>query len=202
MQHAAHAPTPTPNRHVLGRSRVAFLAGAAAASALAVLWASNRAVPVRTPGPGSTAIICDAEEPGLRVLIVGTAVDEAGRPVPEITVDAYNADASGLYNRPSDGTRVPRIRGSVRTDSAGRFQILTVMPGPYPSGDEPAHVHFGAVGPGYALSFRTIWFEGDPLITSAKRDWAQRDDETEIVPVERTDHGLAVVRTTIVLRGS
>ena len=29
--------------------------------------------------------------------------------------------------------------------------------------------------------FRTLWFEGDPLLTAERRQWAEQDHETVIV---------------------
>lgn len=173
----------------------------ALAAAGSVLGAVMLAAPVRRPPPvpGSTAIMCHADEPGRRLLIDGVVVNVAGKPVEGAAVTAYNTDASGLYNPPNGNTRVPRINAKVTTDAAGRFQVLTVYPGPYPEGKEPAHVHFDAIAPTFKLSYATIWIEGDPLITAERRAWAERDDETRIVPAENIE-GLAIARVTIVLK--
>jgi protocatechuate 3,4-dioxygenase beta subunit len=171
--------------------------GVAAVVAMGVFAApaSTRRPP---PSVGSTAIACHADEAGKRLLIEGVVRDATGRPVEGATVTAYNADATGLYNPANSETRVPRVHAKVTTDAQGRFQVLTVFPGPYPSGDEPAHVHFDAVAPTYKLSYATIWFEGDRLITPQKRAWADQDAETRIVPT-RDLAGLAVAAVTIVL---
>lgn len=180
---------------------VPLLAGVAACAAVGA--AALRDQPSRVPPPvtGSTAILCHPEEPGRRLLIIGLVTDEAGRPVRGASVGAYNTDSAGLYNPPNSPTREPRISGTVITDDQGRFQFLTVYPGPYPGIGEPAHVHFGATAPSYAQAWATIWMEGDPLITDERRAWADRDAETRIVPLEDLE-GLAVARVTIVMTGT
>lgn len=178
---------------------VAVLAAGGCAVGVAMLAGAADRVP--PPATGSTAIICHADEPGRRLLVEGLVTDTAGRPIRGASVGAYNTDATGLYNPPDSGTREPRISGTVITDAQGRFQILTVYPGAYPGLAEPAHVHFGATGPGYAQAWATIWIEGDSLLTAERRGWADRDEETRVVPAEEIE-GLAVARVTIVMRES
>ncbi len=165
------------------------------------------ALRIVSPPAGSTAILIQPDEPGQRLLIVGRIENTAGRPIAGASVTAYNTDAQGLYNPVSAGTREPRIRGTVLTDADGRFQMLTVRPAPYPSGDEPAHVHFMINAPSYVMTFSDIWFEGDPLITRERLDDAQRDMDAhrelnlQVRPVETGPGGLQTVRHTVVLQG-
>lgn len=181
-----------PARWVLGLALAASGSGFAAT----LLGEADRVPP---PSPGSTAIMCHAAEPGRRLLVAGTVVDESGRPVRGATVTAFNTDASGLYNPRNSPTREPRISGEVKSDAEGRFQFLTVAPGPYPDIAEPAHVHFGATARSFKQTYATIWIEGDPLITAERRAWADRDEETRIVAAEALE-GLAFARVTIVMK--
>lgn len=153
---------------------------------------------VAPPSPGSTAIACQADEAGARLLLTGRVVDARGRPIAGAAVTVYNADAAGLYNPANSPTRVPRIRGVVQSDEQGRFQVLTVKPGAYPDKSEPAHVHIEALSSGYRVGYRAIWFEGDPLITPEKRAALPRDGETVIVRAESVE-GLMVVAAEVVL---
>ncbi|MBX3362184.1 MAG: carboxypeptidase regulatory-like domain-containing protein [Phycisphaeraceae bacterium] len=162
----------------------------------AALVAEERVPP---PEAGSTAIICHASEPGRRLLVSGVVVDESGRPVRGATVSAYNTDSSGLYNPRNSDTREPRISGEVKSDAQGRFQFLTVYPGPYPEIAEPAHVHFGARARRFKQAWATIWIEGDPLITAERKAWEEQDEETRVVPAESIE-GLAFARVTIVMK--
>ncbi len=135
--------------------------------------------------------------PGLRLraAITGSVVDQRGRPVEGAAVVAYNTDRTGVYDAPGAG-RVARISATLVTDAAGRFQALTIHPSAYPGGSDPAHVHFHTTAAGYTLKYTTIWIEGDPLITPARRAEAARSDETVIVPLEPVE-GLDRVRVVI-----
>jgi protocatechuate 3,4-dioxygenase beta subunit len=181
---------------------VAALGGAALLGA--ARGQSERAHP-EAPAADSTAIMCSAAEPGERLLIDGRVVNESGAPVEGAVVLAYNTDIDGLYTRGADDDRQPRIRATVQTDAQGRFQLLTVRPGPYPGGTDPAHVHFHVAAAGHNSEYSTIWFEGDPLITEQAmariREHMGRNprDVTEVVRLERDGRGVAAVRHTIVL---
>lgn len=177
---------------------VCALAAVAAGGAAGVAaFAGTDRVP--PPDTGSTSIICHASEPGRRLLVAGLVTDESGRPVRGARVTAYNTDATGLYNPRNSDTREPRISGEVTTNAEGRFQFLTVFPGPYPDIAEPAHVHFGATARAFRQAYATIWFEGDPLITAERKAWEEQDEETRIVPLENIE-GLAFARVTIVMK--
>lgn len=129
-----------------------------------------------------------------------TVRDQFGNAVSGAVVVAYNADRAGLYTPRDSSTRMPRIRATVTSDERGRRQILTVLPGPYPVGTEPPHVHFESWAMQAKVSYRTVWFEGDPLITAERRAWAARDAETEIVTLETRERSIPVCPVGIILR--
>ena len=70
---------------------------------------------------------------------MGTVFGHDGEPRKGVTVYAYHTDASGLYRRKPWGR--PRLRGWVRTDAEGRYELHTIKPGPYPMRRNPAHIH-------------------------------------------------------------
>jgi protocatechuate 3,4-dioxygenase beta subunit len=171
---------------------------------------SDEPASTRTPSPqaASTAIACNADEPGARLLIAGRVVDGADKPIAGAVVIAYNTDAAGLYNPRGVATRDPRIKATVTTDGAGRFQVLTVSPGPYPDSDDPAHVHFDVLAAGYRPTYSTIWFRGDPRITPVTtervRAYAERNphDTTTVVDVVQDERGIRLVRHDIVMEAN
>lgn len=191
--------------HTKTPARIVMFSGTACIAALGFLLGS--APPAgRVPPPvtGSTAIICNADEPGERLLIVGTILNLQRQPVAGATVTVYNTDASGLYNPPNSPTRVPRINGSVTSDENGRFQVLTVKPAAYPDNSEPAHIHLDVNSSGYGITYSAIWFEGDPLInetTLARVRRRSAEHPNEFTKVERaaTKNGVLTVEHTIVL---
>lgn len=145
------------------------------------------------------AQIAPAFEPGQRMQISFRIVDGDGRPLVGTKVSAQQADGNGLYNPTGWDRMTPRLSTVAWTDSDGRIVFDTIRPGPYPSRTEPAHVHFAATVDG-AQRFRTLWFEGDPLLTGERRQWAERDEETVIVSVTvdaavaRAEHTFVVQR--------
>jgi len=161
---------------------------------LGQFWTVDRYAFSQEPKDTSNSVkpvsLCHAAEPGDKVSFSGRVLDYQGKPLALAAVVAYNADRNGLYVSTASATRIPRIRGVCVTDSLGRFAFSTVRPGPYPSGDEPAHIHLVVTAPAHRPRFVTYWFAGDPLITAAKREKAARDPEIVIVSLasQGADH--------------
>lgn len=130
------------------------------------------------------ATIAPEWEPGPRMEVRFRVVDSSGKPVARQKVLAWQTDSEGLYNPRSFGHRVPRLQTTAWTDDEGEIVFRTLFPAPYPGQDEPSHIHFGIETD--EKHWRTLWFEGDPLLTPAKREWAERDEETVIVPLDRS----------------
>src|SRR5262249_34616849 len=153
------------------------------------------------PAAVAPVALCGPEEPGERLTFDGRGLDYQRRPLAQAAGGAYNADRAGLYVPPGSGTRLPRLRGACVTDEQGRFRFSTIRPGPYPSGGEPAHIHLVVTAPAHRPRFVTYWFEGDPLITAAKREKATRDPEFVIVPLARDSGGTWTFAHDIRLEG-
>jgi protocatechuate 3,4-dioxygenase beta subunit len=60
--------------------------------------------------------------------------------------------------------------GRCLTDDEGRYQFVTIKPGPYPFGNHynawrPAHIHFSVFGRAFVTRLVTqMYFPGDPLL--------------------------------------
>ncbi|MEO7522384.1 MAG: hypothetical protein ABIW79_11265 [Gemmatimonas sp.] len=119
--------------------------------------------------------IAPAGEPGTPLVVSGTVFNPDGRtPAANVLVYAYHTDAAGIYPRGGNGTghaaRHGRLRGFVRTDSAGRYQFTTIRPAPYPTRSEPAHIHLTVTPPGGDERWiDSIEFDDDSLLSSAQR---------------------------------
>lgn len=146
----------------------------------------------------SDAQIAPLWEPGQRMIVEFEVVDAKGRPVSGVKIGAHQADSGGRYNKPPWNRRTPRLETTAWTDKQGRIKFTTIRPGPYPSKTEPAHIHFGIEWQGRPR-FRTLWFEGDPLLSKERRDWAAKDEETVIEPV-RVENGVIHVRHRFVVK--
>jgi protocatechuate 3,4-dioxygenase alpha subunit len=72
------------------------------------------------------------------IRIGGRVLDGAGEPVPDALVETWQADPDGRFDHPDDPRgRATGFRGFARcvTTDQGRWQIVTVKPGPVPAAD-------------------------------------------------------------------
>ena len=72
--------------------------------------------------------IADMNEPGERLYFGGRVLDYQRQALSEAAVVAYHTDATGVYNLPNAGTRVPRLRAVAITDEAGMFCFSSILP--------------------------------------------------------------------------
>lgn len=112
---------------------------------------------------------------GQHIIVHGRVLDENARPVPNVLVEFWQANAGGRYRHKREGYLAaldPNFGGCGRclTDDEGRYRFRTVKPGayPWPNGVNdwrPAHIHFSVFGSGFAQRLITqMYFEGDPMI--------------------------------------
>lgn len=114
--------------------------------------------------------IAPVGEPGQRLRLTGTVRDAAGKPRAGIVVYAYQTDHAGRYPAARDGIRHGRLRGWVRSDLQGRYELLTVRPGGYPGTDIPQHIHMHVIEPGRCTYFiGDVLFDDDPRLSAALR---------------------------------
>ena len=133
-----------------------------------------------------------AGEPlGERIIVHGRVVHEDGRPVPNVLLEVWQANAAGRYHHEVDRHAAPLDpnftgAGRLLTDSAGRYRLVTVKPGAYPwrnhpNAWRPAHIHFSVFGRAFTQRLVTqMYFPGDPLfpydpIFNSVRDPAARE---------------------------
>ncbi|OCW57654.1 protocatechuate 3,4-dioxygenase subunit beta [Hoeflea olei] len=162
--------------------------------------------------PGMSAI-------GERIIVGGRVLDEAGRPVPNVLIEFWQANAGGRYRHKKDGYLAPLdpdFGGCGRTisDDKGGYHFRTVRPGPYPWPNgpndwRPAHIHFSVFGHGFAQRLITqMYFEGDPLIARCPIVRTINDPKAIAQLTARLDMNASVpmdalaYRFDIVLRGS
>jgi len=116
-----------------------------------------------------------AEMPvGERITVTGRLLDTDGRPIRNSLVEIWQANAAGRYRHRWDTWPAPidpNFSGGGRTvtDRDGRYEFVTVKPGPYPWGNHhnawrPAHIHFSLLGRSFEQRLVTqMYFPGDPL---------------------------------------
>jgi protocatechuate 3,4-dioxygenase alpha subunit len=107
------------------------------------------------------------EGTGGAIRIGGRVIDGAGEPVPDALVETWQADPDGRFDHPDDPRgRVPGFRGFGRspTDEAGRWQVLTLKPGPVPApggGRQAPHVAVSVLARGLQHRVVTRIYFGD-----------------------------------------
>ncbi len=118
---------------------------------------------------------------GQRIKLTGTIYQPDGRtPASGIVLYYYHTNTEGRYiHNPAVPRSMPpnelgqthgSIRGWVKTAADGRYEILTVRPGPYPTRDAPDHVHATIKEPGLdAYYIDDFVFDDDPLLTAKER---------------------------------
>jgi len=109
------------------------------------------------------------DDPEGELLIVSGVVtgypDRA--PLPGAIVDVWHANHLGHYDNEAPGYDPGqyRLRGRIRTDASGRYELETVLPAGYglkPGEMRPAHIHFKVFAERHSPLTTQLYFEGDP----------------------------------------
>lgn len=128
----------------------------------------------------------------------GRVLDRMGRPVRGGTLKIWQANTFGRYAHPNDDNAAPLDPGfegfaSITTDDNGRYELLTIKPGAYPTGPttiRPSHIHFEVLGKRERL-ITQLYFKGDPH--HDKDRWLQSSarPETIVMPILPAAPGLS-----------
>lgn len=100
----------------------------------------------------------------------GTIYEADGEtPAEGVVLYIHHTNAEGIYPTTGDeenwATRHGYIRGWIKTGQDGKFTFYTQVPGSYPTGNNPAHIHPYLLEPnGKYYWLETYFFEGDPLL--------------------------------------
>lgn len=163
-----------------------------------------------------------AGEPlGARIIIFGRVTDSDERPVGNALIETWQANAAGRYVDPIDLWGFPLDpnftgAGRCRTDSDGRYRLVTIRPGAYPTfyrtgekGWRATHIHFSLYGAGFDSRLITqMYFEGDPLLRQDRmllgipdargreRLIAKLDDAASVIDIVNTAKGGSLMDDT------
>jgi protocatechuate 3,4-dioxygenase alpha subunit len=105
--------------------------------------------------PITPEVVDPADPRALR--IHGTLLDGAGAPVPDGMIEIWQANAAGRYAHPADDRSEPALEqgflgfGRAGTVDEGRFEFVTVKPGPVPwpdGGLQAPHIVVGVFARG------------------------------------------------------
>ena len=115
--------------------------------------------------------------PGQKLLITGTVFNLDGTtPAQNVIVYYWQTDNSGHYpNQNNLDPLVKRhgyVRGWVKSDSHGKYEIYTIRPAAYPNRNIPAHIHLSIKEPDIKDEYYVdgLEFDDDSLLTSEYRE--------------------------------
>ena len=130
------------------------------------------------------------DEKGDRTMFSGRVTDLDGKPLAGAKLDIWQADAEGRYSGFMPGPPEGNLRGQVLADAEGRYEVWTVIPGPYtipldgPTGKmtaaagwspwRPAHVHLIVTADGHEPLVTQLFIDSsdylDNDVASAVKD--------------------------------
>ena len=162
------------------------------------------------------ASMVEYDDGGEPAVLRGTVRSEAGEPVPGASLDVWQNAATGFYAVQQPDVQPPtNLRGLYRSDEAGRFEIRTVRPVPYPIPDDgpvgrllaatarhpwrAAHIHAIVSADGYQ-TLTTHVFDRDSDYLDSDAVFGVK--ESLIEDFVRDEQGVLVCEHDFVLRGA
>jgi protocatechuate 3,4-dioxygenase beta subunit len=96
---------------------------------------------------------------GVRLLLCGNVFNKNCAPLTGATIEIWQADHAGRYDNAGFALRTKLV-----TDSNGRFELSSIIPGHYKNGAQfrPAHLHAKVHHPLHRSLTTQLYFEGDP----------------------------------------
>lgn len=121
-------------------------------------------------------------EPGDPLFFSGSVRSPDERPLAGTVLDIWQANGEGHYSHFDPSQPQYNLRGKIKTDDQGRFEVRTVVPAPYeipkegPTGRlvgalgrtffRPAHIHVMLSHDGFRPLTTQIYFQDDPWLDS------------------------------------
>lgn len=163
--------------------------------------------PPPSPNPVQSSDIrlaADAE-PGEPMHVTLRFRSPNGRPIRNLIVYAYHANAAGHYVPASGASGCfrfhGRLHGWARPDTVGRVTLRSIRPGAYPRSTEPAHVHLVVQFPGArGMYLNDVMFDDDVRLTAKVRAQQHAPGGTGVVHAVRNANGVWMVSRDIVLQ--
>lgn len=128
---------------------------------------------------------------GQIIFIQGRVLDEQCRPIPNATVEIWQACASGKYNNPRDPNPAPldpnfKYWAETFTADSGGYSFKTILPGAYPADTNwtrPPHIHFKISALGYKELITQMYFKGNQFNDTdlILQDIAREEQDSVIV---------------------
>ncbi|MFC5418914.1 protocatechuate 3,4-dioxygenase subunit alpha [Bosea eneae] len=143
--------------------------------------------------------IAGPDVPGERIRIEGLVYDGTGAPVKDILLEAWQADANGIYPNPEDprhGEVAPGFRGWGRiiTDfDSGLWSFETIKPGPVPGRNKrimAPHINLWLVSRGINIGLNTrMYFEDEDNAADPVLNLVEQESRRQTLIARRTAPG-------------
>ncbi len=176
-------------------------------------------LPIRATDGDLTRQHPGGEPIGERIIVSGRVVDEDHRPMSNVLVEMWQANAAGRYRHARDNHPAPLDAffsgaGRCETDAEGRYRFTTIKPGAYPwmnhpNAWRPAHIHFSIFGQSFLTRLVTqMYFPNEPLFPYDPMYQSIPDERARLRLVSRLDLSLTEpnwalgYRFDIVVRGA
>ncbi|TPX11823.1 uncharacterized protein E0L32_007560 [Thyridium curvatum] len=128
-----------------------------------------------------TTITFDTPKDAQVSFLYGQITDShTGKPIPNASVELWQASTNGLYEQQDDKQVEHNLRGKFRTDAEGRYSCYCIRPTPYPVPNDgpsgqilemldrhpyrPAHIHFMVIAEGYQTLVTQIFDSGSDYV--------------------------------------
>ncbi|UKZ49153.1 hypothetical protein TrVGV298_003395 [Trichoderma virens] len=148
----------------------------------------------KPPHINGTTITFNTPKDGVVAYMHGQVTDaETGKPLPNTSVDVWQASTNGLYEQQDDDQIDCNLRGKFITDAEGRYSFYCLRPTPYPIPFDgpagkllklmdrhefrPAHIHLIVQSEGYS-SLTTQIFDKDSKYLEDDSVFAVKDGLT------------------------
>jgi protocatechuate 3,4-dioxygenase alpha subunit len=143
--------------------------------------------------------IAGPDVPGERIRIEGLVYDGTGAPVKDILLEAWQADANGIYPHPEDPRHAqvaPGFRGWGRiiTDfDSGLWSFETIKPGPVPGRNKrimAPHINLWLVSRGINIGLNTrMYFEDEDNAADPVLNLVEQESRRQTLIARRTAPG-------------
>jgi len=110
--------------------------------------------PFYKSGAPARASLAEAGSKAQKLVLSGVVRSADCKPLAGVTLDFWQADASGSYDN-----RGYRYRGVVTSDAQGRYRLETNLPPPYMG--RPRHIHVKLQAPGTPALTTQLYFPGE-----------------------------------------
>ncbi len=138
-----------------------------------------------------------------KLKVTGVIYEEDGKtPAENVVLYIHHTNADGIYPTNGDekgwAKRHGYIRGWIKTDKDGKYTFYTQVPGSYPNGSNPAHIHPIILEPdGKYYYVSGYFFEGDPLLEAGHIENPPRGSEG-VVKLQNKN-GIALIQRDFIL---